>query len=282
MLPTRCAVVGGGRMGSGIAHALLIAGSHVTLIDADAAAADAAAGRVAKAVAASAERGSLTEPVDVVMSRLEPTDDYACLADAGLVIEAVPEVESLKLDVFRRLEEVLDPLAAIATNTSSLSVTRMAAQTSIPSRVIGMHFFNPVPASLLVEIVLAEQTATGLVDRARQWVADLGKTPIVVKDSPGLATSRLGNILGVEAMRMVEEGVASVEDIDTGMVLGYKHPVGPLKLTDLIGLDVRLDICTYLAEAIGPQFTPPQILVDKVARGELGRKTGKGFYDWSD
>jgi 3-hydroxybutyryl-CoA dehydrogenase len=143
-----------------------------------------------------------------------------------------------------------------------------------------LHFFNPVPASELVEVVAGAATAAEIVDRARGWVAALGKTPVVVRDSPGFASSRLGVALGLEAIRMVEEGVASAEDIDAAMTLGYKHPVGPLRLTDLVGLDVRLAIAEYLASRLGPRFEPPALLREKVAHGELGRKVGRGFYEW--
>jgi len=168
----------------------------------------------------------------------------------------------------------------LASNTSSLSVTDLAAALTRPARFLGMHFFNPVPASGLVEIVLAPDTGTGTLETAVGWTRCLGKKDVVVRDSPGFASSRLGLALGLEAIRMVEEGVAEPEAIDDAMRLGYKHPMGPLRLTDLVGLDVRLAIAEHLHATLGERFAPPRLLREKVARGELGRKTGKGFHTW--
>jgi 3-hydroxybutyryl-CoA dehydrogenase len=176
--------------------------------------------------------------------------------------------------------EAAVPEAVLATNTSSLSVGGLAAGLRAPERFVGLHFFNPVPASELVEIVVGEKTAPELVTTAQEWVADLGKTAITVTDSPGFASSRLGVAIALEAMRMVEEGVASAADIDTAMTLGYKHPVGPLRTTDIVGLDVRLAIAEHLAREVSPRFEPPQLLRDLVASGHLGRKSGQGFYAW--
>jgi len=170
----------------------------------------------------------------------------------------------------------------LATNSSSLSITDIAAAVQEPGRVVGTHLFNPVHAMKFVEVVTHARAAPAAVERAVALARALGKEPIVVQDSPGFASSRLGLALGLEAMRMLERGVASAEDIDKAMELGYNHPMGPLKLTDLVGLDVRLAIAQYLHQALGePQFEPPQILRDKVAKGELGKKSGKGFYNWS-
>ncbi|GAA3153308.1 hypothetical protein GCM10020255_033240 [Rhodococcus baikonurensis] len=169
----------------------------------------------------------------------------------------------------------------IASNTSSMSIAELGAALTDPSRFIGMHFFNPVPASLLVEIVRAPQTRPEVVDSVRAWVSMLGKAEVLVNDSPGFATSRLGVGLGLEAIRMLEEGVAEAESIDRAMELGYRHPMGPLRSTDLVGLDVRLAIAEHLASTLGDRFTPPALLREKVARGELGRKTGQGFHTWS-
>ena len=281
-LPRSCGVVGGGRMGAGIAHALLLAGSDVVLVEADERAGAAAGGRVVEAVERSAARGTLGEPVDDVVRRLLVAPTADALLDSGLVVEAVPEDLGLKGRVFRAVEAAVDADTVIASNTSSLPIGELAALLEHPERVLGLHFFNPVPASLLVELVVGARTAPELVDRAAGWVVTLGKTPVVVRDSPGFASSRLGLALGLEAIRMVEEGVASPEDIDAAMVLGYKHPVGPLRLTDLVGLDVRLGIARHLASTLGPRFEPPGLLVEKVERGELGRKRGRGFYAWDD
>jgi 3-hydroxybutyryl-CoA dehydrogenase len=282
VLPERTGVVGGGRMGAGIAHALLLAGSQVVLVESSEQAGDAARERVLQAVRRSAERGSLTGEPDAVAARLHLATSPEALEGCGLVVEAVPEDLELKARVFRAVEPVLAPEAVLATNTSSLPVSELATLLAVPSRAIGLHFFNPVPASLLVEIVVAEVTAQDVVDRCVAWVKTFGKTPVVVRDSPGFASSRLGVGLGLEAIRMVEEGVASPADIDAAMTLGYKHPTGPLRLTDLVGLDVRLGVARHLASTLGPRFEPPRLLVEMVDRGDLGRKTGRGFYGWDD
>ncbi|RJK95998.1 3-hydroxyacyl-CoA dehydrogenase family protein [Vallicoccus soli] len=275
-------MLGGGRMGSGIAHALLLAGSHVVVAESDEARAAAARERVADAVGASERRGTLPEPVDAVLARLTTGTGAAALAGCGLVVEAVPEDPALKAQVLAALDAVLADDAVLATNTSSLGVGELAAALRPDRAFLGLHFFNPVPASALVEVVAGPGTGDALVERARGWVEALGKTAVVVRDAPGFASSRLGLALGLEAVRMVEEGVASPEDIDAAMVLGYRHPVGPLRLTDLVGLDVRLGIAEHLERTLGPRFAPPALLRDKVARGELGRKTGRGFYEWED
>ena len=198
------------------------------------------------------------------------------------MIEAVVEDLGVKQRLFAELERAAPATALLATNTSSLSVGAIASAVRDPGRVLGLHFFNPVHAMKLVEVVTHERTGAGTVDRALAFVRQLGKEPIVVKDAPGFASSRLGVALGLEAMRMLEQGVASAEDIDRAMELGYNHPMGPLKLTDVVGLDVRLAIAEYLYRTLEePQFEPPSILRDKVAKGELGKKTGKGFYIWS-
>jgi 3-hydroxybutyryl-CoA dehydrogenase len=281
-LPPRSGVVGGGRMGAGIAHALLLAGSEVVLVEADAGAAPAARQRVTDAVGRSVERGTLHGAVADVVARLEVVTSADALSGCGLVVEAVPEDVDLKARVFAAVEAAVPADAVIATNTSSLPITRLAAGLARPERALGLHFFNPVPASLLVEVVVGDDTDPAVVERATGWVATLGKTPVVVRDTPGFASSRLGLALGLEAIRMVEDRVASPEDIDAAMTLGYKHPTGPLRLTDLVGLDVRLGIARHLAATLGPRFEPPTLLVAKVARGELGRKSGRGFYDWSE
>jgi 3-hydroxybutyryl-CoA dehydrogenase len=281
-LPASVGVLGGGRMGAGIAHAFLVKGSDVLVVERDEAAAAAARGRVESAAAKSIERGAADGNLAEIMSRLWVSVDYDDFADRQLVIEAVPEDWELKVSALRGIEERLPADSYLASNTSSLSVDGLARELKRPRHFLGLHFFNPVPASTLIEVVLGEHTSEQLARAARGWVQALGKTAVVVKDAPGFASSRLGVAIALEAMRMVEEGVASAEDIDNAMVLGYKHPTGPLRTTDIVGLDVRLGIAEYLQSALGERFAPPQILRDKVARGELGRKTGKGFFDWAD
>jgi 3-hydroxybutyryl-CoA dehydrogenase len=282
-VPERVGVIGGGRMGAGIAQAFLLAGARVEVVEAGDEAAEAARGRVADGLAESARRGKLTgDDAAAVLSRLALVDSATDLdPGTGLVVEAVPERADLKVAVLTAAESALGEDAVLATNTSSLSVTELAAALQRPARFLGMHFFNPVPASRLVEVVVAPETAADVVESVRGWVRALDKTDVVVKDSPGFASSRLGVLLGLEAIRMLEEGVADAEAIDAAMELGYRHPMGPLRSTDLVGLDVRLAIAEYLAGTLGERFAPPQLLRDKVAAGELGRKTGRGFHDYS-
>ncbi|MHC6177410.1 3-hydroxyacyl-CoA dehydrogenase family protein [Glutamicibacter endophyticus] len=277
--PERVGVLGGGRMGAGIAHGFVLAGSSVTVVERDAEAAEAARGRVLDSIEKSLARGFAGDRAELE-SRLQVSAHYADFAPAQLVVEAVPELWDLKVESLRKVEEVIDSEAWLASNTSSISVSDLAQQLQRPERFLGLHFFNPVPASTLIEVVIGAQSAAETAQIARGWVQALGKTAVVVNDAPGFASSRLGVAIALEAMRMVEEGVASAEDIDNAMVLGYKHPTGPLKTTDIVGLDVRLGIAEYLHERLGERFAPPQILKDKVAAGELGRKSGRGFYDW--
>lgn len=280
-LPSNTGVVGGGRMGAGIAHALLLAGSHVVVVERDAAAVAAALERIERAVQGSVQRGQV-EDLAEAMSNVRVATDMSALVGVALVIEAVPEDLDIKTATLLALESVLPQAAVIATNTSSISLDTLGREMLHPERLIGLHFFNPVPASKLVEIVVADATDASLVPAAVAWVGQLNKTPVVVRNSPGFASSRLGVVLGLEAIRMVEEGVASAEDIDAAMTLGYGHPTGPLRLTDLVGIDVRLGIARYLEQEQGERFAPPQLMIDMVAAGTLGRKTGQGFYDWSE
>lgn len=273
-------VLGGGRMGAGIAHAFLLSGASVTVVERDDDAAAAARERVEQALQASVDRG--IEQAAGASERLTTATDAAAFSDCTLVIEAVPEDFELKTASLARVERAIAPTATLASNTSSISIDKLAAKLARPERFLGLHFFNPVPASKLVEIVLGSQTLPELADEAREWTKQIGKTPVTVTDSPGFASSRLGVALGLEAIRLLEAGVASAADIDAAMELGYRHPAGPLKTTDIVGLDVRLGIAEELARELGPRFEPPQLLRDMVARGELGRKSGKGFYDWSD
>jgi 3-hydroxybutyryl-CoA dehydrogenase len=281
-LPERVGVLGGGRMGSGIAHALLLAGSEVTVVERNEEESAAARQRIESAVQASGSRGKLSGSADDVISRLVTATDRDALSGCELVVEAVPEVLELKVEALSDVERRLPAHAVLASNTSSMSIELIASSLQRPEQFIGTHFFNPVPASKLVEIVIGPQTAPQLRETVAGWVRTLGKTAVVVNDAPGFASSRLGLALGLEAVRMLEEGVASAADIDAAMSLGYGHPMGPLRLTDLVGLDVRLDIARYLQQKLGDRFAPPQLLIDKVANGELGRKSGKGFYNWSE
>lgn len=264
-------VVGGGTMGAGIAQSLVQAGAEVHLAEVDERAAADARARV--------EHGLTRAGAPAAVERLHVVTGIPELAVA-LAIEAVPEDLELKRAILRRVEGAVPAEALVATNTSSLPVTATAEVLTGAGRFLGMHFFNPVPRSALVELVTTTATTDRTVAAARAWVRALGKEEIVVRDSPGFATSRLGVAVGLEAIRMLEEGVASAEDIDRGMVLGYRFPMGPLRLTDLVGLDVRLAIAEHLAAALGDRFTPPALLRRKVAAGELGRKAGRGFFQW--
>jgi 3-hydroxybutyryl-CoA dehydrogenase len=280
----KLAVVGAGTMGHGIAYVAAVAGFDVCLTDSRADALPLAVGRLTDLLAVAVRRGKLAEPDRAAAAgrlRSEP-QLAAAVRGAQVVIEAVREHLGAKQQLFAELERDTPPDALLATNTSSLSVADIAAAVREPGRVVGMHFFNPVHAMKLVEVVTHPKAAADSVQRAVALARALGKEPIVVQDSPGFASSRLGLALGLEAMRMLERGVASAEDIDKAMELGYSHPMGPLKLSDLVGLDVRLAIAESLHQALEePQFEPPQILRDKVAKGELGKKSGKGFYTWS-
>lgn len=281
-VPTRVGVIGGGRMGAGIAHAFVLAGAEVVVVERDAEAAGAASARILESLRRSVERAATERGYDELAASVRTATDASALAGCALVIEAVPEDRELKADALVRAERAIDPGAALATNTSSISIDDLAARLERPGRFLGLHFFNPVPASQLVEVVVGSSTDPGLVGDARAWVAAIGKTPVVVRDAPGFASSRLGVALGLEAIRMLEEGVASAADIDAAMELGYRHPVGPLRTTDLVGLDVRLGIAEELHARLGDRFAPPELLRRMVADGHLGRKTGRGFYEWSE
>lgn len=278
-------VIGAGTMGHGIAYVSALAGCAVTLTDARPEALEDARKKIESLLAGGIKRGKLTEDDRASVHgrlRFEPALASA-VAHADVVIEAVLEQMPVKQRVFAEVEREAPDGALLATNTSSLSVGQIAAALKEPWRLVGMHFFNPVHLMKLVEIVTHGRTGAPQVERATAFTHVLGKEPILVKDSPGFASSRLGVVLGLEAMRMLEQGVASAADIDKAMELGYNHPMGPLKLTDLVGLDVRLAIANYLHQELKlPHYAPPRILKDKVAKGELGRKTGQGFYPWKD
>ncbi|WP_396656560.1 3-hydroxyacyl-CoA dehydrogenase family protein [Microbacterium sp.] len=280
-LPQRVGVLGGGRMGAGIAHAFLLAGCEVTVVERDAQAEASARSRVLESVDRSLARGA-----DGTRERFEAmlhtAVDVAAFAGCGLVVEAVPEDRALKVEALRRAESSLSSGAVLASNTSSISIDDLSSTLQRPRRFLGLHFFNPVPASALVEVVMGAATDPALETAACEWVAAIGKTPVVVRDAPGFASSRLGVALALEAIRMVEEGVAAPADIDTAMELGYRHPIGPLRTTDIVGLDVRLGIAEELRDKLGDRFEPPALLRRMVAEGRLGRKSGRGFYEWSE
>src|SRR5712691_302050 len=279
----RIAVIGAGTMGHGIAQAAAMAGYETRLTHSYPDAIAAAWDRIHANLAGAVDRGKLTrDQADAAAAMVMPVATLDVAArDADLVIEAVLEDLAVKQALFQQLDSTVSDTTILATNTSSLSVTRIAAATKRPSRVVGMHFFNPVHIMKLVEVVAPAGCDASVVAAVRGVAERMGKTTILVRDTPGFASSRLGVTLGLEAMRMLEEGVASAADIDTAMELGYGHPMGPLRLTDLVGLDVRLKIAEYLQRELADEkFAPPRILRDKVQRGELGKKTGKGFYEW--
>ncbi len=275
-------VVGAGTMGHGIAQVCAQAGIRTVLYDVKQELAETGLRRIADNLDQGISRGKLTAGDKAqALSRLAAASDLAALAGCDVIVEAAPEDLALKVKLFGELSALCRPEALLATNTSSLSVTEIAAAARRPERVVGMHFFNPVHRMKLLELVRAFQTSEDSLARARALGERLGKQLIVVKDHPGFASSRLGIALGMEAIRMVEEGVASPEDIDRAMELGYGHPMGPLKLTDLVGLDVRLAIAQYLYEELGdPAFRPPQLLKKMVRAGKLGKKSGQGFYTY--
>jgi 3-hydroxybutyryl-CoA dehydrogenase len=275
------AVIGAGTMGHGIAQVAALAGYQVCLIDVSEEALEKALTRVRAQLDKGVELGKLEPDArDAALGRLRVSSDPAAMSGAAIVVEAVPEVIDLKREILASAAERVDPDTLLATNTSSLSITAIADAVPGPERVIGMHFFNPVHIMELVEIVRGDRTGPDAVERARDVAERMGKTPIVVSDSPGFASSRLGIALGLEAIRMVETGVATAEDIDRAMELGYRHPMGPLRLTDLVGLDVRLEIARYLHHELGDRFKPPELLERLVEEGKLGKKTGRGFYVW--
>lgn len=279
----KVAVLGAGTMGAGIAQVCAQAGSTVVLQDITDEFVEKGLGRIQAFLQKGVDRGKTTEAArDETLARITTTSDRKVAAvGADLVIEAVPEKLGLKNVLFRELAEVVSANCVLGSNTSSLSLAKVFDGVANPGRCIGMHFFNPVPLMKLLELVRTEQTSQETIDTVTSYSKQLGKEPILVKDSPGFASSRLGVCLGLEAIRMLESGVASAEDIDKAMVLGYGHPMGPLKLTDLVGLDVRLAIADYLRTELDlAGFEAPELMRKMVADGKLGKKSGQGFYSW--
>lgn len=277
-------MLGAGTMGHGIAQVSALAGYRVLLRDVSLDVLARGVAAIERNLAKGIQRAKLTEADrDLALQHIRGTTQMSEVAKADLIIEAVPEILSLKQDLLREVESLRETPFIFATNTSSLSIAEIARAARHPERVIGMHFFNPVHIMRLLEIVVGPETDEETLTTAREVARRLKKEPITVKDVPGFASSRLGLVLGLEAMRMVEQGVASPEDIDKAMELGYNHPMGPLRLTDLVGLDVRLNIADYLHQTLNSEaFRPPALLRRMVSEGKLGKKTGQGFYRWEE
>jgi 3-hydroxybutyryl-CoA dehydrogenase len=275
------AVVGGGTMGVGIAYVFSTAGWDVTVVEPDDARAATLQATLTEAAQAGVKRAKLSEAqaqaITQGVRRLRRVDQLPLALD--LVVETVPERLALKREVLASIDAREPRL--MATNTSALSIDVLATWVQDPSRFLGMHFFNPVWSLAMVELIRGTDTSEATLESARQIAQSIGKTSITVRDVPGFATSRLDLIASLEAMRMLQDGVASAEDIDRAMVIAYRHPMGPLRLSDIVGLDVRLDIARHLSATLGDRYAPPALLEQMVARGDLGRKSGKGFFDWS-
>ena len=271
-------------MGRGIAYLSALAGYETVIFDVDSGTLAAAKDSIQDTLRKGVDKGKVTSVAATealarvqLIGELEPA-----VREADMIIEAVPENFDLKKDLFAQADLFCPEETILASNTSSLSITKLASNVERRERFVGLHFFNPPHVMKLIEIVRGERTSDETVAVARDVARRMGKEAIVVRDSPGFATSRLGVAIGLEAIRMLEEGVASAEDIDHAMELGYNHPMGPLRLSDLVGLDVRLGIAEHLAATLGPRFDPPQLLRDKVAAGQLGKKSGEGFYKWDE
>lgn len=277
---SKVAVLGAGTMGHGIAQICAVAGMDVVMRDLQDDVLHKGMASIERSLGKLVEKSKIeADARESALGRLRTTTSFEdAVAEADLVVEAIPEKMALKVETFEGLAKHAPAHAILASNTSSLSVTEIAAASGQPERVVGLHFFNPVPLMKLLEVVRGLGTSDETVATARAFAARVGKEPIVVNDFPGFASSRLGVILGCEAIRMLESGVASAEDIDKAMTLGYRHPMGPLRLTDLVGLDVRLAILEHLHREIGEQFRPPALLRQMVRAGKLGRKSGEGFY----
>lgn len=274
------AVVGGGTMGVGIVYVFAAADWNVWVVEPDDARAQAMQSTLVQTAQAGLKRGKLNEHrathITTGVQRLRSINELPVGLD--LVIETVPERLPLKREVLGQIDARLPSI--IASNTSALSIDELAHCVKDPGSFLGMHFFNPVWSLAMVELIRGKATSEATLAEARKFADSIGKTSITVKDVPGFATSRLDLIASLEAMRMLQDGVASAEDIDNAMLIAYRHPMGPLRLSDVVGLDVRLDIAMQLSRTLGDRYAPPQMLIDMVARGELGRKSGKGFFDW--
>lgn len=277
-------MLGAGTMGHGIAQVAAAAGYQVTLRDINEEAVTRGRQSIERNLAKAIQLGKITEAErDQTLRQIRTTARMEDIAPVDLIIEAAPEKLELKQSLLREAEALVGATCIFATNTSSLSISEIAAAATRPENVVGMHFFNPVHIMRLIEIVVGKHTTETTTAAVREVAQRMKKEPIVVRDVPGFASSRLGVTLGLEAMRMVEQGVATARDIDTAMELGYNHPMGPLRLTDLVGLDVRLSIAEYLHGKLGSEtFRPPEILRRMVREGKLGKKSGEGFYNWND
>ncbi|MEE8201706.1 MAG: 3-hydroxyacyl-CoA dehydrogenase NAD-binding domain-containing protein [Candidatus Acidoferrales bacterium] len=275
------AVIGAGTMGRGIAYAALAGGFRTLLHDVSAEILATAQTYVHDTLKKMRERGQWTGDPEKAAAALTLTPRLEDAAAADLIIEAVPEDIRLKVETFGRLDKLARPETLFASNTSSLSLTEMSAATRRGSRFLGMHFFNPVPKMKLIEVVYTAETGEEALQTAEAVGRQMGKETVRVKESPGFATSRLNALIGNEAFRMLEEGIASPEDIDKAVKLGLNHPLGPFEMVDLVGLDVRLGVLDYLHRTLGERFQPSRILVEHVQAGRLGRKSGRGVYDYT-
>lgn len=275
-------VVGSGIMGRGIAYTAAISGFNVVLNDVNEENLKKAQLYIEKELLKSAERGYLTsKQVELAMTNLNYTTDLQAAAhDAAIVIEAVFELIDIKIDVFKKLDVICPEHTILATNTSTMSPTEIAAQTSRPDKVVAMHFFNPVHKMKLIEIIRGLETSDETVAKVKEIGAKLGKETVEVNEFPGFVTSRMNCLIGNEAMNMLMEGIASAEDIDKAMKLGLNHPMGPLELADLVGLDSRLRNMEYLYKTLGEKYRPSPLLIKYVKAGRLGRKSGTGFYHY--
>jgi 3-hydroxybutyryl-CoA dehydrogenase len=275
------AVVGGGTMGVGIVYVFAAAGWNVWVVEPNDASANTLQKTLEETAVAGLKRGKLNESnvahITTGVQRLRSADELPVGLD--LVVETVPERMDIKRVVLGQIDARLPSI--IATNTSAMSINELAKCVKDPSSFLGMHFFNPVWSLAMVELIRGDATSASTLAMAQSYSDSIGKTSITVRDVPGFATSRLDLIASLEAMRMLQDGVASAEDIDKAMLIAYRHPMGPLRLSDIVGLDVRLDIARQLSATLGDRYAPPKILEEMVARGDLGRKSGKGFFDWT-